>query len=74
MDELPLNQAESSKQAEERAQAIERLSEAVVAELGWAILNEAYVLPFFSKLMLVTRLLFLSSIQLLFWLSVRSSC
>lgn len=41
IDELPLNQAESSKQAEERAQAIEKLSEAVVAELGWAMLNEA---------------------------------
>jgi len=43
MDELPLNQAESSKQATERAQSIEKLSEAVVAELGWAILNEACV-------------------------------
>jgi hypothetical protein len=43
LDDLPLNQAESSKQAEQRAQSIEQLSEAVVAELGWAILNEAYV-------------------------------
>ena len=43
LDDLPLNQAESSKQAEQRAQSIEKLSEAVVAELGWAILNEAYV-------------------------------
>jgi hypothetical protein len=41
LDELPLNQAESSKQAEERAQAIEKLSEAVIAELSWAMLNEA---------------------------------
>jgi hypothetical protein len=41
IDDLPLNQAESSRQAEERAQTIEKLSEAVVAELGWAILNEA---------------------------------
>jgi hypothetical protein len=41
LDDLPLNQAESSKQAEDRAQAIEKLSEAVVAELGWAMLNEA---------------------------------
>jgi len=45
MDELPLKQAESSKQATERAQSIEKLSEAVVAELGWAILNEACVSP-----------------------------
>lgn len=43
LDDISLNQAESSKQAEQRAQSIEKLSEAVVAELGWAILNEAYV-------------------------------
>lgn len=41
LDDLAPNSAESSRQAEERAQAIEKLSEAVVAELGWAILNEA---------------------------------
>jgi hypothetical protein len=41
MDDIPLNVAESSRQAEERARTIEQLSEAVVAELGWAMLNEA---------------------------------
>lgn len=51
LDDLPLNQAESSKQAEQRAQSIEKLSEAVVAELGWAILNEAYV-PRIATLMI----------------------
>lgn len=41
LDDMIPNKAESSRQAEERAQAIEELSEGVIAELGWAILNEA---------------------------------
>ena len=70
LDDLPLNQAESSKQAEQRAQSIEKLSEAVVAELGWAILNEAYV-QFISELIVDTHHLSLFFILRQYWRLVR---
>jgi len=69
-DDLPLNQAESSKQAEQRAQTIEKLSEAVVAELGWAILNEAYVQSI-SALIVDTHHLSLFFILRQYWRLVR---